>query len=148
MTLEEREQFMKEQIPMLDYQQISILEYDEGGVLIEAPFEPNQNVHQTAYAGALNSLLTAASWLCCNRMAEEQDAGITVVMQSGSIRFLRPHRGPIEVRAFAPTPEEWKQCLSLLKETGRATLKIHAEVKKKKLHTAFEGLFHLSKKRS
>lgn len=148
MRKKERETYMREQIPMLDYQQISLLEYSTEGVLIEAPFEPNQNVHQTAYAGGLNSLLTAASWLCCNKMAEEYDSGITVVMQSGSIRFLRPHKGVIRARAFAPAADDWQKCISNLKEKGRAVLEIHGEVKEERLHATFEGLFHLSKKRS
>lgn len=147
MTLKERERYMREQIPMLDYQDISIVEYGEEGVVLEAPFAPNKNVHETAYAGALNSLLTAAAWLCCNRWAETLKQDCTVVMQSGTIRFLRPHRGLIRAKALPPVEEYWLNCQTHLEKKGKAVLKIHAEVREEKIHAAFEGNFHISIKK-
>jgi len=139
-------QYMKEQIPLLHFQEMDIKEYSMDTVRLEAPLMPNKNVHQTAYAGALSSLLTISSWLMAKAWVDQYAPQSSIVLQSCSINYLRPVKNTLIVKAESPNKPEWEKSFQELKAKGYSRIEINAKaLNKDKSMAVFKGLFYIKK---
>jgi len=136
--------YMKEQIPMLEFQQMDILSYGTEGVTLSAPLAPNKNVHQTAYAGAITSLLTISSWLLVKAIMDDHPFDAVIVMQSCSVKYLRPVRDTLHVESFLPDQYMVEKSLQELKQHNKTRLTIKASILSEgKKMAVSEGVFHI-----
>ncbi len=64
-------------------------------ITVEAPLEPNTNIHGTGFAGSLYALGILAAWGLCTHMIARVGLDASLVVAEAAIRYLAPVRGDI-----------------------------------------------------
>lgn len=119
--------FLKEHIPLSRAMDVTVVQASAQQVEIEAPLEPNINVHGTMFGGSAAVLGLLAGWSVLHlRLA---DAGIAnqLVIHRTEMEYLKPIAGA--VRAIARLDHaQWDSFIHTLGRRGRARLTVVAEL--------------------
>lgn len=105
---------------------IRVAGYDEGGLVLTAPFAPNMNHAGIAFGGAIECLATLACWGLVWLLLAEPDT--MIVIQRGEISFHRPLMGELRAIARLPLDEELRHFRELMTRRSRARLSLNATV--------------------
>ncbi|MCH7880597.1 MAG: YiiD C-terminal domain-containing protein [Proteobacteria bacterium] len=88
-------------IPLSEAMQFSIIELHPRAILVQAPLEPNVNIHGTGFAGSIYSLAVLTGWaLSMHIMALNHIPGELVVARA-EIKYRSPLTGAIQCRTQA-----------------------------------------------
>ena len=91
-------------IPLAEAMQFSIVELNPRSILVQAPLEPNVNIHGTGFAGSLYSLAILTGWALSTHIMELNQMRGELVVAKAEIKYRSPVTGTI--RCFARTSEE------------------------------------------
>ncbi|MCH8536528.1 MAG: bifunctional GNAT family N-acetyltransferase/hotdog fold thioesterase [Alkalimonas sp.] len=78
------------QIPLSDFMQLNIAQFDGTELRCEAPLPPNINLHGTMFAGSIYSLATLTGWGLLHLQLQSLELEADLVLADASIRYLRP----------------------------------------------------------
>ncbi len=82
---------LHQDIPITEALGIEVIELTGSEITIKAPLDGNTNVHGTAFAGSLYSVMSVAGWALVAHMCRVQLGNLpTVVLKHGSIKYRRP----------------------------------------------------------
>ena len=88
-------------IPLSEAMQFSIIELNPRAILVQAPLEPNVNIHGTGFAGSIYALAVLTGWaLSTHIMALNRTQGDLVVARA-EIKYRSPLTGAIQCRTQA-----------------------------------------------
>lgn len=122
--------YLHREIPLTAAMGLRVSAADAAGVCIEAPFEPNRNLHGTAFAGSLSTTAIVAGWLWVDLALKSLGPAAAVVAQEVHCEFLKPVGGPFVARAEPPLSDDWSRATRLLDRRGKGRVvvrgKIHA----------------------
>ena len=118
------------EIPLLDAMQLSFVDYRGLSLTMEAPLAPNINNKGTAFGGSIASICLFGGWAVATLAFI--DAGIDnteIVVWKNDMRFERPARGLLRVRAWIET-RDFEACVARLRgpDPGRIRFDIHVEL--------------------
>jgi thioesterase domain-containing protein len=93
---EELQDLIRSNIPLSQEMQFSICHLDKSSIQVNAPLEPNVNIHGTGFAGSLYSLSVLTGWAMCFHLLNEAKIDASLVVSKAEIRYLKPVTGEIE----------------------------------------------------
>lgn len=117
------------QIPLSTAMGVRAARYDAEGLALEMPLAPNHNHAAAAFAGSLNALTTLAGWGLLWLLLDEAGIAANIVIQDGSIDYLRPVDADLIVaRCAPPPPVELGRFLAALRRRGLARIALGATI--------------------
>ncbi len=104
-----------------------IVELDSTQIVVQAPLEPNINVHGTGFAGSLYSLGILSAWALCSHVIDEAGLDAELVIAKASIRYSAPVRGAIRCCCRLNT-EQIQRFIAALRTQGRAHIQVEVDI--------------------
>ena len=138
----ELETLLHQEIPITKSLEIRVLSLAEDSIVVEAPLEPNRNIHQTGFAGSIYSVATLAGWSLLTSLLDNESLTADVVMASANIRYRRPLRGPLQAHCHFPDAVTVENFLDQLRKRGKARMELEIEMKDEaELYAVLNGRF-------
>lgn len=139
-SLAETKRFLHQKIPLSVAMGVGLESFDDEGLVMTAPLEPNHNHLGTAFGGSLSALATLAGysllWL------ETQDRDCHIVVRSSSIDYRRPVHGQLRAICRRPASSELAHLRETFLKKGKARIRLHVDVVEDgEVCVAFEGVF-------
>ncbi|MEJ2273680.1 MAG: YiiD C-terminal domain-containing protein [Woeseiaceae bacterium] len=101
-------------IPLLNAMQLSLVDYGDLELAMEAPLAPNINNKGTAFGGSIASICLFGGWAVSTlAFAERGIVSTEIVVYRNEMIFERPARGHLVVTA-GPEPESFDACVEAL----------------------------------
>ncbi len=121
------QQTIRASIPLSEAMQFSIIELNPRNILVQAPLEPNVNIHGTGFAGSIYSLAVLTGWaLSTHIMALKQMQGDLVVAKAEII-----YRAPLTDSIQCRTQVSEEDCAAFqlsFESNGTAKLALKVEI--------------------
>ena len=117
-------------IPLLTAMELSLVDYDDLALTMEAPLAPNVNNKGTAFGGSIASICLFGGWAVATLAFQDNDINNTeIVVYKNEMTFERPARGHLDVNAYI-RPDDFEACLARLKanDPERIRLDIHVDL--------------------
>lgn len=127
MTAEALAQYLHDHIPLSRAMDVSVVEAGAEAVVIEAPLDPNINVHGTMFGGSVSTLGLLAAWSVLHLRLEAEGIAHQLVIHRTEIEYLRPISGTARAVARLDTAG-WDSFRNMLERRGRARLTVVAEM--------------------
>jgi thioesterase domain-containing protein len=109
---------LHERIPLTRALGVVVRRAESGGVVVEAPLEPNVNHSGTVFGGSASAVAVLAAWALVEVRLEEAGQPARIVIRRSGMDFERPITGAFRATAQAPEPQEWSRLLQAL-QRGR-----------------------------
>ncbi len=98
-------------------------------VCLHAPLAANVNDKGCAFGGSIAGLMTLAGWgLLVARVDGAALPAVEVYVADSQIRYQAPLYQAIEAQAWLADASHWEQTLQRLRERGRASVNVQAQV--------------------
>jgi thioesterase domain-containing protein len=124
------ERYLYAQIPISRALGVKVLRADCGGVLLAAPLTTNLNHRQTFFGGSAAALATLAAWaLAHQKLLEEEELDVHLVIQRSRMEYLEPAAAEVEARCLAPVPEQWDRMLRTVQRRGRGRIELEVALR-------------------
>ena len=119
--------FLHTQIPLSRAMDVSVVEASAEQVVLEAPLEPNINVHGTMFGGSVSTLGLLAAWSVLHLRLEAAGIANQLVIHRAEAEYLLPVKG--RLRAVARLDgADWESFVHMLERRGKARLTVIAEL--------------------
>ncbi|MBJ3785573.1 YiiD C-terminal domain-containing protein [Devosia sediminis] len=119
--------YLHQHIPLSRAMDVSVVSAGVGEVVLEAPLEPNINVHGTMFGGSAATLGLLAAWSVTHLRLEAEGIANQLVIHRTEMEYLRPIEGC--VRASARLDEEsWQAFRHVFDRRHRARINVTAEL--------------------
>ena len=118
---------IRKHIPLSDAMAFHIRELAPELIRVDAPLEPNVNIHGTGFAGSIYSVGILTGWALATHILDGAGSTADLVVARAEIRYRSPVRGPIECccRTDAAQRDEF---LAALGRDGKGILDLEIEV--------------------
>ena len=116
------EETLHTEVPMTRQMGVRVEEHDGKELVFRADFEPNINIHGTAFGGSLYSICAVTCWGMLHLKFEEAGLDAHSVLGEANIRYDLPVRGEIEARCRLPDDGSLESFIDRLKNGKRARL--------------------------
>lgn len=136
-------QHFYQKIPISKEIGIQVLDVSSRHARVSVPLKPNINHVQTAFGGSIYSA-AALSCYALFQSLSQQAGGLSdeLVIQQGTIRYLRPIRNDFTIQALLATAGDEVRFIKGLQTYGKARLLLKAEVScEGHLCAVFEGIY-------
>jgi len=113
--LQEFESECRREIPLLTAMELSLVDYRDLALTMEAPLAPNINNKGTAFGGSIASIGLFGGWAVATLAFMDHGIDNTeIVVFRNEMTFERPARGHLVVRVTVD-PDEFAGCLAKLR---------------------------------
>lgn len=119
--------FLHEKIPLSKAMDVSVASVSADGVVLEAPLDPNINVHGTMFGGSVATLGLLAAWSALHLRLEAEGIANQLVIHRSAVDYLLPVRGPVRATARVNLAD-WGSFRQMLERRGKARLSVVAEL--------------------
>jgi thioesterase domain-containing protein len=102
--------------------------WDQEGLVLQAPAQPNVNVHGTMFGGGIAALGILAGWGWLRLELDARGVDADVVVQDVRTRYLEPLRGDGLARCLPPDPGDLDRFFRTLRRRGRGRLGLRVEI--------------------
>lgn len=139
--------FFRKEIPITRSMGFSVAGWDGKHLVVAGRLSKNLNHKKNAFGGSLYSLATLAGWGMARLLADEAGMATHVVIQEGSLSYLKPVTKDFRAVVARPAAGEIAAFIDALKRKGRARLAIVCELreagaaKETKPAAVFQGAF-------
>lgn len=106
---------------------IRVNAFQDGHVVLTAPFGPNRNDKGTAFAGSIASLLSLAGWAAITLSLREAGTGADVMIVQSEISYSAPARAALFAEAGISSDES-ARVIRELETRGRSRITLRAAV--------------------
>lgn len=120
--------FFRREIPITRSMGFSVLGWDGKDLEVSARLSKNLNHKKNAFGGSIYSLATMAGWGMARLLAEEGGMLCHVVIQQGSLDYLKPVSKDFRARCPRPDAKTVEAFMDSLKRKGKARLEVAIEV--------------------
>lgn len=119
--------FLHDKIPLSKAMDVSVVSASAEQVVLEAPLDPNINVHGTMFGGSVSTLGLLAAWSVLHLRLEAEGIANQLVIHKTEVEYLLPVKG--RVRAAARLDgADWESFRHMLERRGKARLSVVAEL--------------------
>ena len=119
---------LRRELPLSGPLGVELRRWDQGGLEVWAPAEPNRNVQGTLFGGSLAAVALLAGWGLVRLELQERDIDAEVVVQDSVLRYERPVWAAIQALALHPPAKEWDRFLRALRTRGRGRIAVRVEL--------------------
>lgn len=117
--------FLHEHIPLSRAMNVTAVRASVEEVVLEAPLEPNINVHGTMFGGSAATLGLLAAWSVLHLRLEAEGISNQLVIHRTEMEYLKPIAGTAQAVARLEGAD-WASFLHTLERRGKARLKVDA----------------------
>ncbi|MCP8882392.1 thioesterase domain-containing protein [Devosia sp. XJ19-1] len=117
--------FLHEHIPLSRAMNVTAVRASVEEVVLEAPLEPNINVHGTMFGGSAATLGLLAAWSVLHLRLEAEGISNQLVIHRTEMEYLKPIAGTAQAVARLEGAD-WASFLHTLDRRGKARLKVNA----------------------
>lgn len=111
------------EIPLSAQMEVSVDSFNQSGLVVSMPLEPNRNPHKTAFAGSLNALCTIAGWGMTHLLLDNLGQRGSTVIRRSSIKYHEPVQfETVLARCLHISESDWDYFVDMLREKGQAKL--------------------------
>lgn len=130
------------EVPLTRHMGIRVTSYSGSELAITAAFEPNVNIHGTAFGGSLFSICAVASWALLQLQYEEHEVPALSVLGDAKIDYHLPVRSDINARCRLPEDGSFEQFLKRIKNRERAAILLTTEIlSEDRIAARFQGRY-------
>jgi thioesterase domain-containing protein len=119
---------VRRELPLSGPLGVELRRWDEGGLEVWAPAEPNRNVHGTLFGGSLAAVALLAGWGLVRLELQDRAIDAEVVVQDSALRYERPVLAGIRAVALHPPTGEWDRFLRAVRRRGRGRIAVRVEL--------------------
>ena len=127
MTPEALRTYLHDHIPLSRAMAVEVLEASAAHVLLEAPLEPNINMHGTMFGGSSATLALLAAWSVMHLKLETSGIAGQLVIHRTATEYALPIAGPAQASAHLDEAN-WPGFLQTFHRRGRARLTVASEL--------------------
>src|SRR5690606_26552730 len=114
-------------IPLSRAMDVSVVSASAAEVVLEAPLEPNINVHGTMFGGSAATLGLLAAWSVMHLRLEDEGIHCQLVIHRTETEYLRPIAGCVRASAVLDG-SGWAHFRETFNRRGKARLSVTAEL--------------------
>ena len=114
--------YIRKNIPVTDFINFQIKDLQSYSIRLSAPLKPNDNHYGTAFGGSLATLGILAGWSILHFRAAEENTQCVLVIQEGSMKYIRPARTDFEATCDTLNEKLWNEFKSNLLAKGKARI--------------------------
>jgi len=118
---------LHKQVPLSKHLGVSVSDYSDYVVTVEAPLDPNINIHGTAFAGSLYSVAAMTGVSLINLSLMDHGIEPSVLLVRAEATYLKPVTDGIKATA-AFDDEIFQQLLDGLRDKGKSRVDINIEI--------------------
>jgi len=126
--LSELERTLHQEVPLTEQMGVRVQSHDGHELVLHADFEPNINIHGTAFGGSLYSLCAVTCWGMLHLKFEEEGMDAHSVLGQARITYMRPVTGDIQARCRLPDDGSLELLIKRVKQGEKARIDLVAEV--------------------
>ncbi|HEY3487499.1 MAG TPA: YiiD C-terminal domain-containing protein [Gammaproteobacteria bacterium] len=119
------EAYLHEHIPITHAMGLKVISYDNDGVRLWAPLEPNLNHRQTAFGGSVSALGILAGWTLLHIRLREAGGLVQLVIQHSETDYTGPVDTDFTAVCSLPKARAWQKFEEAFHRYGKA--RIHLE---------------------
>lgn len=127
MTAEALRTYLHDHIPLSRAMAVDVLEASATRVLLEAPLEPNINMHGTMFGGSAATLALLAAWSVMHLKLEAEGLASQLVIHRTAMEYLRPITGLARASAHFDDAN-WPGFLQAFRRRGRARFALTSDL--------------------
>jgi thioesterase domain-containing protein len=120
--------FFRKEIPITRSMGFSVLGWDGKNLVVSGRVSKNLNHKKNAFGGSIYSLATVAGWGMARLLSEEAGMLCHVVIQEGSMSYLKPLSKDFRARCARPDAKVVEAFIASLKRKGKARLAVTCEI--------------------
>jgi thioesterase domain-containing protein len=127
-TLKALERTLHTEVPITQQMGLRVEAHNDNELLLHADFEPNINIHGTAFGGSLYSICAVTCWGMLHLKFEEAGIDAHCVLGRANIMYLLPVRGDIKASCKVPDDESINRMIQGLKMGEKTQIGLKAEI--------------------
>lgn len=134
--------FIAKHLPLAQFMELKVEEYDGKHLAISAPLAPNINDKLTAFGGSLYCVSVMACWGMVYMRCVDYGLDPDIVVVQAEIEYLKPVAGEIVSRSLEIDESRWSHFFARYEERGRAKIDLASEIKiNGEVAVRFSGLY-------
>lgn len=122
------QELIHREVPLTKVMGMRVLACLDDSLTLQAPLEPNINIHGTAFGGSLFSLAALAGWGLLQLKLSGGGEPENMVLGHARIAYHLPVRGDITVRCKLPAGDKFQSFIDDFHQARKARIKIVSEV--------------------
>ena len=122
------EQTLHQEVPLTEQMGVRVEAQDGHELVLHADFEPNINIHGTAFGGSLYSICAVTCWGMLHLKFEEAGIDAHSVLGQARIAYMQPVKGDIQARCKLPDDGSFELFIERLKQGEKARIDLIAEI--------------------
>ena len=139
---EEFQQWVLGNIPLLNAMQLSFDSFDENGLVLSCPLEPNINDKGTGFGGSIGALATICGWTYTMLHAKAVLTEPEAMIVEQNMNFKAPVTGSFTATCRSTVPDDFYQRL----ESGRnGKLNLSISIQSEGIETAVYKGFYIAR---
>ncbi len=119
--------YLHRNIPLSRAMDVTVVSASAAEVVLEAPLDPNINVHGTMFGGSVSTLGLLAAWSVLHLRLEAEGIANQLVIHRTEVEYLLPVQGCVRAAATL-VGADWESFLHMLERHGKARLNVTAEL--------------------
>lgn len=128
MNPKQLESLVHKEIPITKALDIRIEDLTSNSIRVEAPFEANKNIHNTAFAGSIYTVGTIAGWSLVNSIAVNHQLKGSVVLAKADIQYKKPINGDIIAQCSVADASTIDSFIMSFQRKKRARISLEIEI--------------------
>lgn len=122
------EETLHREVPLTRTMGVRVEEHDGRELLFLADFEPNVNIHGTAFGGSLYSICAVVCWGLLHLKYEDERLQAHSVLGDARISYRLPVQGEIRARCRLPEDGSYERFIDALHAGKRSRIELTAEI--------------------
>ncbi|WP_428608740.1 YiiD C-terminal domain-containing protein [Sedimenticola sp.] len=122
------EETLHREVPLTRTMGVRVEEHDGRELLFLADFEPNVNIHGTAFGGSLYSICAVVCWGILHLKYEDEGLDAHSVLGDAKISYRLPVTGEIKARCRLPEDGSYEAFIESLRAGKRSRIELTAEI--------------------
>jgi len=127
-TIKRLESILHREVPLTEQMGMRVEGHDGGELILHADFEPNINIHGTAFGGSLYSICAVTCWGMLHLKLEEEGIDAHSVLRQANIDYKQPVRGDIKARCRLLDDGAFSEFILRLKQGEKSRIELKAEI--------------------
>jgi len=136
------EKIIHTEIPLSTHMGISIERFNEDGIVVKAPLEPNINHKNTAFGGSLYNVSVLTGWAMVYGILLKNSINAHVVIQHSEIDYIAAIKSDIIAECKTPTKEVMEKFITTFYKRGKSRINLNVQIDtEQKIAVRFSGKY-------